>query len=247
VAGITTALSASACIDRIQKFLQECIPKDSLLPQEKAAENFDSEMISAQQLFLGLPSATEPTGIDLDISKGSITMISGPVGSGKTTLLKILLGEAKPKSGSISVSTSRIGYCSPKPWLRNDTIKNNVLSSNLWDESWYQSVIQLCDLDQDLSQMPDGDDSQVGSRGLTLSGGQKHRIALARALYARCSLLLLDDPFSSLDRRTRRRISQRLFSTDYGHVQKHGITVVLASHESEFEHRGGIQWTNGIY
>jgi ATP-binding cassette subfamily C (CFTR/MRP) protein 1 len=160
-------------------------------------------------------------------------MVAGPVGCGKTTLLKVLLGETNLKSGSISVSTTRIGYCSTKPWLRNETIKNNILSSNAWDEAWYKSILRICSLNQDLLQMPNQDETLVGSRGVVLSGGQKHRIALARALYARCPLLLLDDPFSSLDRKTRRRISSKLFDVD-GFIRKHGITVVFVSHESEF-------------
>ena len=160
-------------------------------------------------------------------------MISGPVGCGKTTLLRLLLGETKPKSGTVSVSSTYIGYCSPKPWLRNDTIKNNILGPNPWDEARYWAILRLCDLEPDVSQMADQDDSQVGSRGLSLSGGQKHRIALARALYSQCSLLLLDDPFSSLDRKTRTLVATRLFGRD-GHAQKHGITVIFASHEGEF-------------
>ena len=215
----------------MQKFLQEGITEDHHEPQEKEPENSASDMISADNLILDLQSDLDPTGIDLEISKGSIVMVSGPVGCGKTTLLKVLLGETKPKSGSILVSTARIGFCAPKPWLRNDTIKNNITSSSPWDEAWYKSILHICDLGPDLSQIPEGDDSLVGSRGITLSGGQKHRIALARALYARCPLLLLDDPFSSLDRKTRRVVANRLFNAD-GHIQKHGITVVFISHES---------------
>jgi ATP-binding cassette, subfamily C (CFTR/MRP), member 1 len=231
--GITNVLSASACVDRMQKFLQKSITDERGEPQEKLDEKNGFAMISAHQVVLGLPSDTEPIPIDLELSNRSVTMIAGPVGCGKSTLLKVLLGETNPKSGSISVSAARIGYCSPKPWLQNDTIKKNILSSNSWDEAWYNSILRVCDLNQDLLQMPDRDESLVGSRGITLSGGQKHRIALARALYARCPLLLLDDPFSSLDRKTRRRIASRLFDAD-GFIRKHGVTAVFVSHESEF-------------
>jgi ATP-binding cassette subfamily C (CFTR/MRP) protein 1 len=231
MAGITTILSASACVDRIQKFLQSVI-YERREPKGKPNEKNDHAMITARQVALGVPSENEPNPIDLELSKGSVTMIVGPVGCGKSTLLKVLLGETNQKSGSVSVDTTRIGYCSPKPWLRNDTIKNNILSSNSWDEAWYTAILRVCDLQRDLLQMPNGDDTLVGSRGITLSGGQKHRVALARALYARCPLLLLDDPFASLDRKTRRRIASRLFGADE-FIRKHEITVVFVSHESE--------------
>jgi ATP-binding cassette subfamily C (CFTR/MRP) protein 1 len=233
---ITTILSASACVNRIQQFLLKSVTdvREGLQERhDEKAEKSSPSMIFAHQVVLGLPSENVPVPIDLELSERSVTMVSGPVSCGKTTLLKVLLGEASHKSGSLSVSTSRIGYCSPKPWLRNDTIKNNIMSSHVWDETWYKSILRVCDLNRDLLQMPDGDDSLVGSRGITLSGGQRHRIALARALYARCPLLLLDDPFSSLDRKTRRRIASRLFDVE-GFIRKHGVTVVFASHESEF-------------
>jgi len=225
--GLMNTLSASGCIDRMQKFLQESTPQDPYGRDPSA-----SDMISVYDVLLGLQSDGEPTPITLALSEGSTTMISGTVGCGKSTLLIAILGERKSKSGSILVSTTRIGYCSPKPWVRNDTIKNNILSSLSLDEAWYETVLRACDLGPDLGQMPNGEDSLVGSRGITLSGGQKHRIALARALYARCPLLLLDDPFSSLDRKTRSNVANRLFGVD-GLVRKHKITVVFVSHESK--------------
>jgi ABC-type bacteriocin/lantibiotic exporter with double-glycine peptidase domain len=109
-------------------------------------------------------------------AKGSVTMISGPVGCGKSTLLKMVLGENRPKSGRISVSTPYIGYCSQTPWLQNNTLRKNIIGPNKLDSLWYDKVVRVCNLDPDIAQMPDKDDTMLGSRGVSVSGGQKHRI-----------------------------------------------------------------------
>jgi ATP-binding cassette subfamily C (CFTR/MRP) protein 1 len=227
IQGLISMFGASGCIVRMEKFLLESTKDER---QDRDPEK--GGLVLLDGMVLGIPSDVETIPISMIVSKGEVVMISGTVGSGKSTFLKVVLGERNPSSGNISISTTRIGYCAPKPWLRNTTIKNNITSSHPWDQVRFNTILHICDLETDLDQMPDGDETLVGSRGVVLSGGQKHRIALARALYARCEVLLLDDPFSSLDGRTRRNIASRLFGVD-GFVRKHKITVIFVSHESK--------------
>ncbi|KAF2671106.1 P-loop containing nucleoside triphosphate hydrolase protein [Microthyrium microscopicum] len=173
--------------------------------------------------------------ISFDAAKGTTTMILGPVGCGKSTLLKALLGELNPKSGSVGINTPFVGYCSQSPWLQNATIRQNIIGANEFDRDWYRTIVHLCALEEDLAQMPQKDLSLIGSRGITLSGGQKHRVALARALYSRCSVLVLDDFLSSIDRKTQRFIVHALFSKD-GYAYKQGTTIILATHITAYVH-----------
>ncbi|KAL6233931.1 hypothetical protein BDW75DRAFT_231562 [Aspergillus navahoensis] len=144
--------------------------------------------------------------INLTINRG-ITMIIGPIGSGKSTLLESILGETLVASGHIEqISSGSIAYCSQTPWLQSQSIKANIIGASPIDETWYRTVISACGLEKDLSRLPRGDASAVGSSGLMLSGGQKQRIvcaslsnigqAVARALYSRARFILLDDVFS---------------------------------------------------
>lgn len=173
------------------------------------------------------------TGITFDAQKGSLTVIVGPTGCGKTTLLKSLLGETGCTHGSISVFTSSIAYCSQTPWLTNTNVRDLIVGPNTRlgaiDEVWYRSVVHACDLSKDIERMPDGDNSQLGSKGISVSGGQKARLALARAVYARKDLLILDDIFSALDTRTEENIIQRLFSPS-GLLRKHRSTTLLVTY-----------------
>jgi ATP-binding cassette, subfamily C (CFTR/MRP), member 1 len=122
-----------------------------------------------------------------------------------------------------------IGYCSPTPWLRNVTVKENIISDRDWDDRWYQTVIYTCDLATDLALFPRGGDTRIGSRWVTLSGGQKHRVALARALYSRCPLVLLDESFNALDRQTRDNVANRIVK----HIQQYKLTLIFVSHDSK--------------
>lgn len=237
ITSLSAIYKASGCVTRIQKFLKvSCLGDAQTLwkldaPIKRSASGIT---IALENVLPNLQSDVELVPIEMAIRVGEIVMVAGSVGHGKTTFLRLLLGETQPKSGNIRIYADSIGYCSPQPWLRNDTIRKNIIGFRDWDEAWYNTVLRLCDLEPDISQMPDGDGSRVGSRGVTLSGGQKHRISLARALYSRCSLLLLDNLFSSLDRKTRRTVAARLFNSD-GHIRKHGITVVFASHDSKLK------------
>lgn len=136
--------------------------------------------IELKEVTLDIQSETPPTSISVSIAKGSITIISGPVGCGKSTLLRTVLGEVRPKIGRISVSTPYIGYCSQIPWLQNNTLKKNIIGPSDFDEAWYRRVVRVCNLEPDIAQMPDKDDTVLGSRGVVVSGGQKHRIVWIR-------------------------------------------------------------------
>ncbi|KAF2667127.1 P-loop containing nucleoside triphosphate hydrolase protein [Microthyrium microscopicum] len=226
-------LSTKSSFDRITTFLQKDRYEDHrpLIDGNLQQPSDSSNAIEFKEVVLDLKSAFEPTPIDFVLPKGSVTMISGPVGSGKSTLLKALLGEIHPKAGRISISTPYMGYCAQTPWLQNTTVKKNIVGHGDIDEEWYRHILDVCNLKPDISQMPKDDETLLGSRGISVSGGQKHRIALARALYSRCSILILDDLFSSLDRKTQSIIANKLFSSG-GHVETHKLTVLFTTHSA---------------
>ncbi|PNP47734.1 hypothetical protein THARTR1_10495 [Trichoderma harzianum] len=105
------------------------------------------------------------------------TAIVGPVGSGKTSLLASIIGETTVVSGEMqSHITSRVAFCAQKPWLTNDTIKNNIIGELEFDQTWFSYVIQSCALGEDLENLPGGIMTVVGENGLSLSGGQRQRV-----------------------------------------------------------------------
>ena len=127
--------------------------------------------------------------INIEARDNSLTIISGPTGSGKSTLLRAIIGEVVPAGGSISLSTRKIAYCAQRPWLPSGTIKeviygakNNEGASTQDHEDWYNTVTDICCLTRDFDSLPDGDQTQIGSRGLNLSGGQRQRVVGASAL-----------------------------------------------------------------
>ncbi|THY33684.1 putative ABC transporter [Aureobasidium pullulans] len=173
------------------------------------------------------------TDVNLEIKPGSVTAIVGPTGSGKTILLKTLLGEALILRGKMTVPTKSISYCSQTPWMVNTTIRGYIAGLNLGtmavDEFWYNTVVHACDLTRDIASLSDRDNTQLGSKGVSLSGGKKARLALARAVYARKELILLDDVFSALDVNTVEVIIRRLLGQN-GLLPKLRSTVIIVTH-----------------
>ena len=136
--------------------------------------------------------------IDFTAEKGSLTVITGPVGSGKSTLLSAIAGEVPDQNGAITFKGTVV-YVPQIAWIFSGTIRENILFGEQYEEDKYNRVIEACALTQDIEKFPDCDQTIVGERGVVLSGGQRARVSLARAVYAEGDLYLLDDPLSAVD------------------------------------------------
>ncbi|KZV72757.1 ATP-binding cassette transporter [Peniophora sp. CONT] len=196
------------------------------------------------------PSLGKFSLLDLNATfpAGELSLICGKLGSGKTLALLALLGEADILAGDVMCPRSSPdaldnlseelasmgewvvdGVCAYVPqtsWLRNATIKENILFGLPLDEQRYRKVLYACALLADLKILEDGDDTEIGEQGITLSGGQKARVSLARAVYSRASILLLDDVLSAVDAHTANHIFEGCLKGDI----MQGRTVVLVSH-----------------
>lgn len=142
--------------------------------------------------------------IDFSVAKGEFVVITGLIGSGKTSLLNALAGFMKRTDGHVDVNGSLL-LCE-NPWIQNATVKDNILFGEEFDQEIYDAVVYACSLESDLAILPAGDQTEIGERGINLSGGQKARINLARAVYANKDIILLDDVLSAVDARVGKHI-----------------------------------------
>lgn len=143
-------------------------------------------------------------------------------------MLKALLGEIPCSEGKVALASPSVAYCDQTPWHMNGTIKDSIVAMSDYDPLWYASVIQACALEEDLAQFPRGDAAVIGSKGVALSGGQSQRIALARAVYARRKIVILDDALSGLDATTENHIFHSLLGAR-GLLKEIESTVIVAS------------------
>ena len=144
--------------------------------------------------------------IDFTAKKGSLTVITGSVGSGKSTLLSAIAGEIPDQNWAITYNGTVV-YVPQIAWIFSGTIRENILFGEQYEEWKYNRVIEACALTEDIEKFPDCDQTIVGERGVVLSGGQRARVSLARAVYVEADLYLLDDPFSALDL----KVAQHIF------------------------------------
>ena len=201
---ITVLLNASVAVGRIEDFMSE--PNNTSdnsvnrLRSQVELANCSFAWPGTQKLVLEAVSLTFPLGL---------TVIHGQVGSGKTALLLACLGELDLIDGELHQSTETIGYCAQSPWLQSMSIRENILFHTPYEESRYRQVVEACALTLDFANFNHGDLSMIGENGVGLSGGQRSRIALARAVYSKATTLILDDPLSALDHQTAQGIVNR--------------------------------------
>jgi ATP-binding cassette, subfamily C (CFTR/MRP), member 1 len=171
--------------------------------------------------------------ITLALHPRTLTLILGEVGSGKSLLLRSIIGELSLMEGQADWPRTSMSFCDQPAWIRSASVRSNIISEYGFDSVWYSKVIWSCNLGPDIASFEDGDQTIIGSSGSTLSGGQKNRIALARAVYARSRFFVADDVLAGLDHSTERKIFKRVFGKD-GLLRKSGITALLATHSEKW-------------
>ncbi|THH32259.1 hypothetical protein EUX98_g1936 [Antrodiella citrinella] len=177
-----------------------------------------------------IPSRFTLGPLDIQFPKGNMTLVSGATGSGKSALLAALLGEMHCTSGRVIMNKlgHQVAYCAQNPWLEHATIRDNIIFASKfgYDEARYNTVIEACALTRDLEIFEAGDMTEVGEKGITLSGGQRARIALARALYSQATCILLDDPLAAVDMHTAQHLVKNVLSGDLARDR----TIILVTH-----------------
>jgi len=165
-------------------------------------------------------------------AKGGLTMVVGPVGSGKSSLLAALLGEPEVIKGNGLPISGPVAYTAQVPWIVNGTLEENVrFTVSGGSEEWYGKVLDNCCLAEDLEQLPTGDQTEIGERGINLSGGQRARVSVARAVYRDADVYLFDDPLAAVDA----HVGKRLFNQVFGpRGILAGKTRILVTHQVQF-------------
>ncbi|KAI1811841.1 P-loop containing nucleoside triphosphate hydrolase protein [Poronia punctata] len=245
----TDGLDAWVSVNRIDKYLQGAEISDIIdeadeiifdnatiaWPSEADPSNPDDD---SDRFILRNINATFPTG--------QLSVISGKTGSGKSLMLAAILGEVDLLSGKISrprvppleerhdskankenwIIPGAIAYVAQIPWIENATVKENILFGLPYDAYRYKKTLEVCALAKDIEMLSDGEETEIGANGINLSGGQKWRITLARAIYSRAGILVMDDIFSAVDAHVGRHIFENCLNGELGE----GRTRILVTH-----------------
>ncbi|OBA20261.1 hypothetical protein METBIDRAFT_44026 [Metschnikowia bicuspidata var. bicuspidata NRRL YB-4993] len=209
---ITNIVEAQVAISRLTKFLTSAELQKNAVTKLPRAEKVGDVAVSVKNgTYLWSKQKGEESykvalsNINLEVKKGQLDCIVGKVGSGKSSILQCLLGDLYKLDGEAKIHGS-VAYVSQVPWIINGTVRENILFGHKYDPQFYQKVLDACALSVDLKILPKKDKTEVGEKGISLSGGQKARLSLARAVYARADVYLLDDPLSAVDEHVGRHL-----------------------------------------
>lgn len=175
-------------------------------------------------------SSTENTlaNVSFGVKPGQLLAIIGPVGSGKSSLFHAILRELPLEKGTVEIN-GEISYASQEPWLFASSIRQNILFGLPMDEKRYKKVVKVCSLERDFALLPYGDRTIIGDRGVSLSGGQRARVNLARAVYKEADVYLLDDPLSAVDTHVGKELFENCIS---GFLRDK--TCILITHQLQY-------------
>ncbi|RKF55054.1 Metal resistance protein YCF1 [Golovinomyces cichoracearum] len=210
---ISSVIEASVAVNRLKSFfVTEELQEDALIIKDAVEELGEESVLVRDGTFTWdrHSNCRELEDIYFTASKGDLSCIVGRVGAGKSSLLQAILGDLWKVEGEVVVH-GRTAYVAQQPWIMNATVKENILFGYRYDPEFYNKTINACALNEDFAQLPYGDETQVGERGISLSGGQKARLTLARAVYARADIYLLDDCLSAVDQHVGRHLIDNVF------------------------------------
>lgn len=209
---ITNIVEAQVAVSRLTKFLTAGeLQDDAVIRLPKATRDGETAVSIKNGTFLWSKSTKDEnykvalSNINLDSKKGELDCIVGKVGSGKSLIIQAALGDLYKLDGEVKIR-GKVAYVAQVPWIMNGSVKENVLFGHKYDPEYYDKVMKACALNVDLKILPKGDRTEVGEKGISLSGGQKARLSLARAVYARADVYLLDDPLSAVDEHVGRHL-----------------------------------------
>ncbi|KAJ8920723.1 hypothetical protein NQ315_004862 [Exocentrus adspersus] len=223
---ISTLAEASVSIKRLEEFLtlEEVRTSPNRVKEDERTKGIFLNEVSVRW---GSSSENILSDIHFSARNKELVAIVGPVGSGKSTILQIILKELPVTKGTVDVSGT-ISYASQEPWLFTGSIRDNILFGQAMNLKRYQEVCRVCALETDFSLLPNGDGTLVGDRGATLSGGQKARINLARAVYKDVDIYLLDDPLSAVDMHVGEELYRNCIS---GFLKEKCVVLVTHQHQ----------------
>lgn len=217
---ITSTIEASVSLYRIENYLmsQELDPNAVTRVDHRHDPSYTEETplveINNGEFKWAIEDPTAVLkNINLKVKKGHVTAVVGRVGSGKSSLISALLGDTVKVGGDVILRGS-VAYVPQQPWVMNASLRDNIVFGHRWDAEFYDRVLEACSLKSDIAILNGGDQTEIGERGINLSGGQKARVSLARAIYARADIYLLDDPLSAVDAHVGRHIFDHVIGPD---------------------------------
>lgn len=230
---VMSTIQSKVSFTRVSKVLSAPEKSDEGFEILPPARSYSDETVSVRSNLVKWSEDEDAVvalkDLKFSAKKGDLVSIVGKVGTGKTAFLLTLCGLTSLSEDSRITLRGNIAYVPQEPWLLNQSVKENIIFGNRFDPEFYQRTLDACCLMTDIENFPDGDETEIGEKGVTLSGGQKARVSLARAVYARADIYILDDVLSAVDE----------------HVGKHLVDNVLG-HEGVLQSKTRILATNSI-
>jgi ATP-binding cassette subfamily C (CFTR/MRP) protein 1 len=217
---ITSIIEASISLYRIEDYLSsEEIDRTSIVRQDfRKLSNWNPSVPLVEISHADFKrnkdeTQNDLTDINLKIKKGTLTAVMGRVDTGKSTLVSSILGDNVKVSGNVTLR-GNIAYVPQQPWIMNITVRDNITFGLWWDPLFYEQVLESCSLKLGMEMLSNGDQTEIGERGINLSGGQKAHVSSARTLYARADIYLLDAPLSAVDAHVGRHLFDHIIGPD---------------------------------
>ena len=209
---ITSIIEASVAVKRLTDYFTAEELQTNAVKREDPVSHVGDESVrirDASFTWNRYDGTHVVENINFSARKGELSCIVGRVGAGKSSLLQSLLGDLWRTEGEVIIR-GRIAYVAQSPWVMNASVRENIVFGHRWDPDFYELTVEACALLDDFKNLPDGDQTEVGERGISLSGGQKARLTLARAVYARADIYLLDDVLSAVDQHVGRHLINKV-------------------------------------